>query len=63
MKYVKGLHKSIPKKLKFFKVEDISKASMKTIGIEEKNLPRQSKTGDMFKKGGRKHSQKGKHRK
>lgn len=53
MKYVGGHHESIRKELKFFKVEDISEASMKVIGIEEKNLPMESKKSDKFRKGGK----------
>ena len=59
MKYTKGLHKGIRKGLKLFKVEDISKASMKALRIEKKSWPRQRKKIKDFKKGNRKSSQEG----
>lgn len=58
MKYVRGLYKSIRKKLKLFKDKDISKANMKTMRIEDNNWPRESKKDDKFKKGNVQSSQK-----
>lgn len=51
MKYVWGLHESIQKELKLFKIEDVSKASMKAMGIKDKNQLRECKKGDQFNKG------------
>lgn len=45
MKYIGGLHKSIRKELKLFKVEDICEANMKAMGIEKKNQPMEDKKG------------------
>lgn len=59
MKNVDGLHENIQKELKLFKVEDISKASMKTMDIEDNNWSREGKKGDKIKKGSGKSNQKG----
>lgn len=45
MKYIGDLYKSIRKELRLFKVEDIDEASMKVMGIKEKNLLRKYKKG------------------
>lgn len=59
MKYVGGLHESIQKELKLFKFENISKASMKAMGIEKNNHPKKGKKGNKFKKDSGKTNRKG----
>lgn len=49
VKYVRGLHKSIRKESKLFKVKDINEANVKAIGINNKNRTTKGKATS-FKK-------------